>query len=135
MRRNYSHTEASEIIWWDWTEETKVTKCFEKISDFNYPRGRGPNWKIDSKIDFFFFKIFTFQRDNFLGSLLTNITLVFQLYSTQGIHGQALGSKMFIAFLYDNFLAKMRGHLILLHFLAANFPPLNLRGPFILLHF
>ena len=39
------------------------------------------------------------------------------------IHGQALGSDIFIAFLYDNFLAEMRGHLILLHFLKAIFRP------------
>ena len=37
------------------------------------------------------------------------------------MHGQALGSEIFIAFLYDNFSAEMRGHLILLHFLKANF--------------
>ena len=55
---------------------------------------------------------------------------------TQVIHGQALGTDIFIAFLYDNFLAEMRGHLILLHFLKAIFrPSVNLRGHLILLHF
>ena len=37
------------------------------------------------------------------------------------IHGQAFGSDIFIAFLYDNFLAEMRGHLILVLSLKANF--------------
>ena len=43
--------------------------------------------------------------------------------SNEYIHGQALGSDIFIAFLYDNFFAELRGHLILLHFLKAIFRP------------
>ena len=41
--------------------------------------------------------------------------------SVYNIHGQAFVRDIFIAFLYDNFLAEMRGHLILVLSLKANF--------------